>query len=176
MIRNGIALLTLFMLGISSTALVRAADEQKPRKPGEGARDPAKMQEILKKFDKDGDGKLSDAERQEAMKARGGAPGAGGPPGGRIDPAKLQELVKKYDKDGDGQLNDTEKQAAREEFMKLRGGPAGGKPGEGGRPNMQEILKKFDKDGDGKLNDAEKAEAMKARGANGAPRKKPENK
>lgn len=187
MIRKGIALFTGLMLSLSTAAFVQAADETKPqrkpgapgveRKPGEGPRDPARFQEILKKFDKDGDGKLSDAERQEAMKARGGAPGGKPGEGGRLDPAKMQELIKKFDKDGDGQLNETEKQAAREEFMKLRGqGGPGGKPGEGGRPNMQEILKKFDKDGDGKLSDAEKAEAIKARGGDGQPRKRPENK
>jgi len=189
MIRNGIALFTGLILCLSSVALVNGADEPKPerkpgtpgaeRKPGErkpGDRKPGErpaggrpdMQEMLKKFDKDGDGKLNDAERQEMAKARGGA-------GGRPDPARMQELLKKFDKDGDGKLNDAE----RAEAMKARGGAPGGKPGEGGRPSREELIKKFDKDGDGQLNEAERAEAMKARGGapgNGSPRKKPENK
>jgi Ca2+-binding EF-hand superfamily protein len=73
---------------------------------------------MIKKFDKNGDGKLDEAERAEAAKSRGGAPGAGG-----RDPAKMQEMIKKYDKNGDGKLDETEKAEA----MKARGG-AGGKP------------------------------------------------
>jgi hypothetical protein len=184
MIRKGIALFTGLILGLSSAALVKGADEPKPeRKPGApsaerkpGERKPGErpaggrpdMQEILKKFDKDGDGKLNDAERAEAMKARGGAPGAGGRP----DPARMQELIKKFDKDGDGKLSDAE----RQEAMKARGAAPGGKPGEGGRPSREELIKKFDKNGDGQLDEAERAEAMKARGGNGQPRKRPENK
>src|SRR5947209_4858241 len=69
----------------------------------------------LKKFDKDGDGKLNEAEREVMRKerfaerlreARAGRGGFRFP----IPP----ELVKKYDKDGDGRLNEQEEQAARE--------------------------------------------------------------
>ncbi len=51
--------------------------------------------EMLKKYDKDGDGKLSDEERKtmrDEMKA-----------------TREAEMLKKYDKDGDGKLSDEEK-------------------------------------------------------------------
>ena len=57
-------------------------------------RDFVPPKEILAKFDKDGDGKLSREERRamfdEARKKR-------------------EALIKKYDADGDGKLNDAEK-------------------------------------------------------------------
>ena len=69
--------------------------------------------EMLEKFDKNGDGKLDEDERKEAMAAR------------------RAEFIKKYDKDGDGELNEEE----RKEAMKGRRGgrPQGSRP-EGGRP------------------------------------------
>jgi hypothetical protein len=173
MLRTGLALFAAVTFCLSSTAF--GADEAKPgaRKPGDRQVPP----DVLKRFDKNNDGKLDDAERAEAMKARGGQPGAGGGQGGRPDPAKMQELMKKYDKDGDGKLNDEEKKAAGPELMKLRGGA--GAPGAGGRDpaKMQEMIKKFDKNGDGKLDDAERAEAQKSRGGapGGKPRPKPDN-
>ena len=63
-----------------------------------------------KRFDKDGDGKLNDAERAAAKAAMGNRkPGEGGP----LSKEQMAELVKKYDKDGDGRLNEAEKTAAR---------------------------------------------------------------
>lgn len=111
---------------------------------------------ILKKFDKDGDGKLSEEERAEARKSFGG----GRPP---RPPA---ELIKKFDKDGDGKLNEEERAALREEGQKRR----------------KEMVEKFDKDGDGKLNEEERkaafAEMRKNRGGRpggeaGKPGKRP---
>ena len=84
-------------------------------------------QEMLKKFDKDGDGKLSPEERQAMREARKAE-----------FEARHAEMLKKFDTDGDGQLSETERQAMRE-------------------ARKAEMLKKFDKDGDGKLSDEEKA-------------------
>ena len=67
-----------------------AAPDGKKKSPGEGKRFPNREQ-MIKKFDKDGDGKLSEEERaavREEMKGRKG------------------ELLAKFDKDGDGELND----------------------------------------------------------------------
>jgi Ca2+-binding EF-hand superfamily protein len=97
----------------------------------------------LKKHDKDGDGKLSDAERETMRKAvaaqrlRASRSGFGAfmlPP----------EVTKKYDKDGDGVLDEEESQAARE----------------GMRKQFEEVRKKYDKNGDGNL-DAAESEAMR---------------
>ena len=52
--------------------------------------------QLLEQFDTDGDGTLSDAERQAAREAR------------------RAELLEKYDADDDGTLSDAEREAARE--------------------------------------------------------------
>jgi len=59
--------------------------------------------EVIKEFDKDGDGKLNDAEKstaKETFKKR--------------HEEKRAEMIKKFDKDGDGKLNKEEHQAMRE--------------------------------------------------------------
>ncbi|MEN8756293.1 MAG: EF-hand domain-containing protein [Akkermansiaceae bacterium] len=67
----------------------------------------ARKAEMLQKYDKDGDGKLSEDERKAAAADRKSA------------------AIKRFDKDGDGQLSDEEKKAMREEIRKRRGGPEG---------------------------------------------------
>ena len=59
--------------------------------------------EVLKKYDKDGDGKLNDAEKAERQKDRR---------------AEHDANIAKYDKDGDGKLNDEEKAAMRADKKK----------------------------------------------------------
>ena len=63
---------------------------------------PAKL---LKKFDKDGDGKLNEAERSALVAFR--------KENGAKTKARRAELLKKFDKNGDGKLDKTERQAAR---------------------------------------------------------------
>ena len=83
--------------------------------PGQGKAKGARPQgkgmhaEILKRFDKDGDGKLNEAERAAAKKAhdeRGGQAGGG-------DGKRREEIIKRFDKDGDGKLNEAERAAAK---------------------------------------------------------------
>ena len=88
--------------------------------------------EILKKFDKDGDGKLNDEEREAAKAARE-----------EMMKAHRAEMLKKYDKDGDGKLSEEEETTMRQDRRKM-------------------ILERFDKNKDGELNDEEKAEMRKA--------------
>ena len=134
--------------------------EDKPakreRKPAPQRGTPPNREAILKKFDKDGDGKLSEEEKAEARKSFGG---------GR-QPRPPAELIKKFDKDGDGKLNEEERAALREEGQKRR----------------KEMVEKFDKDEDGKLNEEERkaafAEMRKNRGGRsgreaGKPGKRP---
>jgi hypothetical protein len=134
--------------------------EDKPakreRKPAPQRGNPPNREAILKKFDKDGDGKLSEEEKSEARKSFGG-----------VRPLRPPaELIKKFDKDGDGKLNEEERAALREEGQKRR----------------KEMVEKFDKDGDGKLNEEERkaafAEMRKNRGGRpggeaGKPGKRP---
>jgi len=173
------------LLCLSLATAASAADEKKPQGgPGREA--------MIKKFDKNGDGKLDQSEMQAARAAMGdrkpGTPGqfGGGPggPGGRPNPEMMKEMLKKFDKNGDGKLDDAEKNAAREQFMKMRGGkPGEGKPGAGDQgPRREAFMKKFDKNGDGKLDDTEKAaakeafEKMRANGGPGAGKKPGANK
>ena len=69
---------------------------------------------MMKKYDKDGDGKLGEDERKAMMEDR------------------KAEFIKKHDKDGDGKLSDEEKAEARKAMGGRRGGPRGGGE-EGGR-------------------------------------------
>jgi Ca2+-binding EF-hand superfamily protein len=71
---------------------------------------------MIKRFDRNGDGKLSDDEKAEAQKAlkakKGERPAAG----------KLSEAMKKFDEDGDGKLSDEEKAAAKKDLAEKRKG------------------------------------------------------
>jgi HlyD family secretion protein len=79
-------------------------------------------EEMMKRFDKNSDGKLDDSER-EAMQASFG--GQGGPGGqGRSGGFNREEMVKRFDKNGDGKLDDEERAA-----MRASGG--GGRRGQG---------------------------------------------
>ena len=117
----------------------RAAAEE-PRERGgrgdRGDRGAEAREAMMKQFDTDGDGELSDAERQ-AARAQWEARASQG----------RQILVRRYDKDGDGELNDAERQAAREEMGQIRDEIA------------QRIVPQYDLDGDGELNDQERQAA-----------------
>lgn len=102
----------------------------------------------LKKYDKDGDGQLSDAELQ-TLKADRSAAREKGPRAGKR-PSR-EEMIKKFDADGDGQLNEEERAAARAD----RGN-------RGGSERRQEMMKKMDTDGNGEISDEERAAAREA--------------
>ena len=74
--------------------------------------------EMLKKFDKDGDGKLSDAEkktlRAEMQNRRGGKDRS------QRRPEQRDEMLKKFDTNGNGELSDDERTAAREAMKESR--------------------------------------------------------
>ena len=110
-------------IGLSGAA---HAEEGKKERP------PHKLPpEIIEKFDKDGDGKLNEEERETAKAARGD-----------MEASRRKEILEKFDADGDGKLSDEEKKAMREAMKK-------------------KMLEKFDKDGDGELNEEERAEMRK---------------
>ena len=67
-------------------------------------------QEQMKQFDKDGDGKLNDAERTEMRNAFR-----------KQMEDRRKEFMKQHDKDGDGNLNDAERQAMIEKFRIFSG-------------------------------------------------------
>jgi Ca2+-binding EF-hand superfamily protein len=135
-----------------------AQDGDKPERKGERP----SREDMMKKFDKDGDGQLNEAERKAAREAmqrrRGGAKGKrgdgkrGGKDGkGRRRGPSRADILKKFDKDGDGKLNEAEQKAAREHMKKQR------------EKRFEEMFKKADKDGNGKIS-ADEAKALGARG------------
>ena len=101
---KAIKLITLgALIGTCSFAAAQDAapgQGEKPKRPDRPQREvPAA---ILKKFDTDGDGKLSPEEGKAMREAR------------------QAEMLKKYDKDGDGKLSDEEKKARDEEMAAKR--------------------------------------------------------
>ena len=128
-------LLSISVLSLATGMI--AKPEKGGKKPGSGEGRPSR-QEVMKKFDKDGDGKLNEEEKAELRKkmAERGA-------GRRIPPLVLE----KFDMDGDGKLNEDERATARKAMEARRA----------------EMIEKFDKDGDGHLNIGERKAAMAAR-------------
>lgn len=100
-----------------------AAGAGGPGAPGgaNGAPGGAGREEMLKQFDKDGDGQLDEAEREAlrtAMAARFGG-------GQRMN---REEMMKRFDTDGDGQLSEEERAAMRQATGGGRGGGGGDRP------------------------------------------------
>ena len=132
-------------------------DPQSPRvASGMMAQDRAA--DLLKRFDKNGDGKLDEdelAEAHEAMlreqMARRTAASSAAP-----DAAKMRaRALAMFDKDGDGRLSDDERAEMQRQLQEFR--PAAF----GSAPNRAALLRRFDKDGDGKIDAAEMAELEK---------------
>lgn len=182
---------TIITAGLLGNGIVLADDKDKPsdRGPGQGHPDREEMRKrILEKFDKDGDGKLNEAEQAEAKEAgkkraeeffanidKNGD--------GKISqdeaPEEMWNNLSKADKDGDGAVSKEELAAARA----ARGGQDGrgkpGGPGDGaGKPNgprdgtdkpngprdgRGNPVEKFDKNGDGKLSQDEVPDEVWAR-------------
>lgn len=83
----------------------------------QGAEGKARGREVMiKRFDKNGDGKLSDDEKAEAQKVLKAKKGEARPAG------KLTEAMKKLDADGDGKLSDEEKAAGKKGLAEKRKG------------------------------------------------------
>ena len=101
---------------------------------------PERKAELMKRFDKNGDGQLDDnekaaarAEFEKMRAARGeGKPGEGKPGLGKPGEGRGAEFMKRFDKNGDGKLDDAEKAAAKAAIGNR--GP-GGKGGPGPKPN-----------------------------------------
>lgn len=120
-----LALASLFVVALGHHAL---ADDG----PAKGSR----KEQLLEKFDANGDGKLNDEERAKAREAfarrrgKGAVEAAGrgdckeGKSAGRRGPRpELREkMLEKFDADGDGKLNEEERARARATFQR-RGRP-----------------------------------------------------
>jgi Ca2+-binding EF-hand superfamily protein len=98
--------------------------------------------DILKRFDKNGDGKLDEDEKAAAKEHNREETN------GRQAKAREKlgkKVMEKFDKNGDGKLDEAERAEAAKAIE-----------------TDPRLVKHFDKDGDGKLNDAEKAAAREA--------------
>ena len=73
------------------------AEKDENRKKGEKHHKRPSKAEMVEKFDKDGDGKLSESERKTAHEA--------------MEAKHRKHLKKRFDKDGDGELNADEQAA-----------------------------------------------------------------
>lgn len=103
----------------------------KKGKKGKGQRE--MPEHVIKKFDKDGDGKLNEEERQAAREARK-----------EMQKAGRAKMLKRFDKDGDGKLSDEERKTARETMQKER------------KEMHEALLKKFDANGNGTIDKDER--------------------
>jgi hypothetical protein len=126
--------------------------------------------EFMKRFDKNGDGKLDETERKAARSAiakrGGGSKGTDRPnTDGSNKSGSGGGFLKRFDKNGDGKLDETERKAARSAFADRRSttdrAPSA-KKSDTGRVSKKGLLKKFDNDGDGKLTGGERAAARNA--------------
>ncbi len=114
--------------------------------------------QLMKQFDKDGDGRLNAKERAEAEKAM------------KDKSADLEqmrqkhaaEIIKKFDLDGDEKLNQKEMSAFLEEQRKIFEKNREKMEGRRGKfKPSKEILAKYDKNGDGKIDKEERAAIRK---------------
>ncbi|MCB9834346.1 MAG: EF-hand domain-containing protein, partial [Planctomycetes bacterium] len=104
-------------------------------------RNAGRREEMMKRFDKNGDGQLDEAEREAMRKEFGGRRRGEGRPAGDDEedgPApeerrgRRAEMMKRFDKNGDGKLDEAEREAMRKELGERRRGgrPAGDKENE----------------------------------------------
>ena len=117
---------TILTLAVGLTLSAPSLAQEDGKKRGPAAKRPTPEQ--VKRFDKNGDGKLDEAERKamrEAVEKKGG----------EDDAKRREELLKRFDENGDGKLDDAERKALREHIAKERKERAGekGKGGEEGK-------------------------------------------
>lgn len=119
------------LLAVAGLVTVQTASSQEERRQrGNRQMSP----ELIKKYDKDGDGKLNEEEIKAWREAR------------------EKEMLEKYDADKDGKLSDDERKKMEAE-----------NPRRGNWQPDAETLKKYDADKDGKLNDDERKAMRDAR-------------
>lgn len=129
--------------------------------PAPAAEAPARPNraDVIKQFDRNGDGVLDDTERQaarEVLNARSPRRTAGQT---NASSPSATELMRRFDQNGDGKIDDAERAAAREAANRNR--PAAAATA---LPpiDRQAMVKEFDKDGDGKLSDSERTAVTQA--------------
>ncbi|MSU48886.1 MAG: hypothetical protein EXS37_07335 [Opitutus sp.] len=161
------------ILALHATFLPAQENAAAPAAAAPAAKPSQRMEELMKRFDQDGDGKLDDAERAAAKEAMMKEPidvqvllaPPESPPGPAASGPEVnrKRMLAQFDQNKDGRL-DEEERAAAKKFMAERGGGPGGKM-------HDEMIKRFDKNGNGKIDEDERGavqEFMKKRRRPGA--------
>ena len=131
-----------FIFALFATSLMLQAEDTPPASGDSNGAAKVKslLGNLLKKIDKDGNGKLDDSEK-EALH-------------GKVK----KEILDRYDADHDGKLSPEEKAKAKADGQAKIDGE--GKQSDLEKKARAEFNKRFDKDGDGKLNEEEKKAAL----------------
>ena len=165
----------LLSVSLNTAQAEKAATDKAPAKKAAGKQtdrraDRPTRESIIKRFDKDGDGKLSDAERAAARKAissRGGRTTDRAP--GRISEGlreRYQIAAKKIQEDlKAGKITEAqarERQQALRKRLAQSAGRGGDRDTDRSRSSRESLMKEFDKNKDGKLDEAERNALRKA--------------
>ena len=165
----------LLSVSLNTAQAQKAATDKAPAKKAAGKQtdrraDRPTRESIIKRFDKDGDGKLSDTERAAARKAissRGGRTTDRAP--GRISEGlreRYQIAAKKIQEDlKAGKITETqarERQQALRKRLAQSAGRGGDRDTDRSRSSRESLMKEFDKNKDGKLDEAERNALRKA--------------
>jgi Ca2+-binding EF-hand superfamily protein len=166
---NRFGFATLSAMALSLTPLARAQDSAPAPAPAPTAATaraihPPNLPDLIRQYDKNGDGILDDAERQAAREGLQKQFRQRLAARTNTTPTRLPEGLRRWDKNGDGKIDDQERAAARDELLKEHVAASTNHPAGIQRPVLDRaaLLKEFDKDGDGKLSDAEREAAVKA--------------
>ena len=165
----------LLSVSLNTAQAQKAATDKVPAKKATGKQtdrraDRPTRETIIKRFDKDGDGKLSDTERAAARKAissRGGRTTDRAP--GRISEGlreRYQIAAKKIQEDlKAGKITEAqarERQQALRKRLAQSAGRGGDRDTDRSRSSRESLMKEFDKNNDGKLDEAERNALRKA--------------
>ena len=105
----GLCLTGLLVQAADPVAPAPPAAPAAPAAPGQPGSPAPRKSKLLEQYDKNGDGKLDETEREAMRKDREGK-----------RKEREADLIKKYDKNGDGKLDDAEREAMRAEYRKKR--------------------------------------------------------
>ena len=150
-------------LGVARAEEAKSTDAKPAKAKAAKKSDRPSREAIIKRFDKDGDGKLNEAERKAAgaaRKAQGARqsdkarPNSGGREGYAAAAKRIKEAVKA------GKITEAQGKERLAAFRK-RLGEGRGDSGRS-RQTREELMKRYDKNKDGKLDEDERAALRKA--------------
>ncbi len=162
------ALLLSINLNAVNAEEAKSADRPAAKKSDRQTDRPSR-ESIIKRFDKDGDGKLSESERSAARKALGTRSGRGGNSQSQEDQQRQRRA--RYDAAAKNLREQVKAGKITEEQARERLGQLRKRMAQAGSPNGQSdrsrgsrerLMKEFDKNKDGKLDEKERTALRKA--------------